>query len=58
MSASSAKTPSGIVGPTFGTASRPEPPSRSAVVLSFFAILVMALSLVRPLPICSKPRRA
>ena len=45
MSASSAKTPSGIVGPTFGTASRPEPPSRSAVVLSFFAILVMALSL-------------
>ena len=45
MSAGSAKTPSGILGPTFGTASRPEPPARSAVVLSFFAILVMALSL-------------
>ncbi len=45
MSASSAGTPSGIAGPTFGTAGRWEPPSRSAVVSSFFAILVMALSL-------------
>ena len=45
MSPSSARTPSGIVGPTFGTGNRREPPSRSAVVLSFFAVLVMALSL-------------
>ena len=45
MSPSPAKTPSGIIGPTFGTANRREPPSRSAVVWSFFAILVMALSL-------------
>jgi hypothetical protein len=45
MSAGSAKTPSGIVGPTFCTASRRKPASRSAVVWSFFAILVMALSL-------------
>ena len=45
MRASSAETPSGIVGRTVDTASRPEPPSRFAVVSSFFAVLVMALSL-------------
>lgn len=45
MNPSSARTPTGIVGPTCGTASWRDPPSRSAVVWSFFAILVMALSL-------------
>jgi hypothetical protein len=45
MSAGSAGTPSGIVGPSVDTANRPELPSRSAVVSSFFAVLVMALSL-------------
>jgi hypothetical protein len=44
MSAGSAETP-GIVGPTFSARSRREPSWRSAVVSSFFAILVMALSL-------------
>jgi len=38
MNPGSARTPSGIVGPTFGTAHPREPPSRSAVVSSFFAV--------------------
>ena len=45
MNHSSARTPSGTVGPNVGAVDRWDPPSRSAVALSFFAILVMALSL-------------